>query len=66
VRGAAPGNFRQALSSARDTPACGQGNKYGDIIDGKPHEHIATAAGLSVLGALLWWKLIPEIHTLDL
>jgi MFS family permease len=26
----------------------------------------ATAAALSVLGALLWWKLIPEIRTLDL
>ncbi|HEY0596594.1 MFS transporter [Sphingopyxis sp.] len=26
----------------------------------------ASAAVLSVLGALLWWKLIPEIHTLDL
>jgi MFS family permease len=26
----------------------------------------ATAAALSLLGALLWWKLIPEIRTLDL
>lgn len=26
----------------------------------------ATAAGLSLLGALLWWKMIPEIRTLDL
>ncbi|WP_447751745.1 MFS transporter [Sphingopyxis fribergensis] len=26
----------------------------------------ASAAALSVLGALLWWKLIPEIRTLDL
>jgi len=26
----------------------------------------ASAAGLSLLGALLWWKLIPEIRRLDL
>lgn len=26
----------------------------------------ASAAGLSLLGALLWWKLIPEISTLDI
>lgn len=26
----------------------------------------ATAAGLSVLGALLWWTMIPKIRTLDL
>jgi len=26
----------------------------------------ASAAGLSLLGALLWWKLIPEIRPLDL
>lgn len=26
----------------------------------------ATAAGLSLLGALLWWKMIPEIRTLGL
>ena len=45
----------------------------GPIVTGLIVDHLggygyafATAAGLSLVGALLWWKMIPEIRTLDL